>query len=76
MVKLTPIEQEMFVKAQPAVFNPCTGAWGRRGCTKRAPERSQESLRCAALSEPPGVSLPLNPDASIRRESLKFHVGS
>lgn len=33
MVKLTPIEQEMFVKAQPAVFNPCSGAWGRRGCT-------------------------------------------
>jgi len=23
----------MFVKAQPAVFNPCSGAWGRRGCT-------------------------------------------
>jgi hypothetical protein len=33
MVKLTPIEQEMLVKAQPTVFNPCTGAWGRRGCT-------------------------------------------
>jgi hypothetical protein len=33
MVKLTPIEQEMFVKAQPKVFNPCNGAWGRRGCT-------------------------------------------
>ena len=33
MVKLTPIEQVMFVKAQPAVFNPCTGAWGRRGAT-------------------------------------------
>jgi hypothetical protein len=33
MVKLTPIEQEMFVKAQPNVFNPCAGAWGRRGCT-------------------------------------------
>jgi hypothetical protein len=33
MVKLTPIEQEMFVKAQPRVFNPCAGAWGRRGCT-------------------------------------------
>ena len=33
MVKLTPIEQEMFVKAQPGVFNPCAGAWGRRGCT-------------------------------------------
>jgi hypothetical protein len=33
MVRLTPVEQEMFVKAQPTVFNPCTGAWGRRGCT-------------------------------------------
>jgi len=33
MVKLTPVEQEMFVKAQPKVFNPCNGAWGRRGCT-------------------------------------------
>ena len=33
MVKLTPVEQEMFVKAQPSVFNPCTGAWGRRGAT-------------------------------------------
>ena len=33
MVKLTPIEQEMFVKAQPTVFNPCTGVWGRRGAT-------------------------------------------
>src|ERR1700730_3965269 len=33
MVKLTPIEQEMLVKAQPKVFNPSAGAWGRRGCT-------------------------------------------
>ncbi len=33
MVKLTPLEQEMFVKAHPTVFNPCNGAWGRRGCT-------------------------------------------
>ena len=33
MVKLTPIEQEMFVKSQPTVFTPCKGAWGRRGAT-------------------------------------------
>jgi hypothetical protein len=33
MVKITPIEQEMFVKAQPTVFKPCNGAWGRRGAT-------------------------------------------
>ncbi len=33
MVKLTPPEQEMFIKARPTLFNPCAGAWGRRGAT-------------------------------------------
>ena len=33
MVKLTPIEQEIFMKAQPRVFSPCAGAWGRRVST-------------------------------------------
>jgi hypothetical protein len=33
MVKLTPIQQEDFVQSHPAVFNPCNGAWGRKGCT-------------------------------------------
>jgi hypothetical protein len=33
MVKLTSLEQEMFMKAQPAVFHPCAGIWGRRGAT-------------------------------------------
>ena len=33
MVKLTPIQQEDFVKSHPAAFNPVTGAWGRKGCT-------------------------------------------
>jgi hypothetical protein len=43
MVKLTPLEQEMFMKAQPAVFNPCNGAWGRGGAT---------SLRLKAARKP------------------------
>jgi hypothetical protein len=43
MVKLTPLEQEMFVKAQPTVFSPCTGAWGRSGAT---------SVRLKAAREP------------------------
>ncbi|MGB6597117.1 MAG: MmcQ/YjbR family DNA-binding protein [Candidatus Acidiferrum sp.] len=34
MVKVTPIEQEMLVRAEPAVFSPETGAWGRQGCTR------------------------------------------
>ncbi|MGB7282326.1 MAG: MmcQ/YjbR family DNA-binding protein [Candidatus Acidiferrum sp.] len=33
MVKLTPVEQEMLVKAEPAVFVPAKGAWGRQGST-------------------------------------------
>jgi hypothetical protein len=33
MIKLTPLEQEMSVKAQPTVFVPVKGAWGRRGAT-------------------------------------------
>ena len=33
MVKLTPVEQEIFMKAQPGLFAPCAGVWGRRGVT-------------------------------------------
>jgi hypothetical protein len=34
MVKVTPVEQEMLVRAEPSVFAPETGAWGRQGCTR------------------------------------------
>jgi hypothetical protein len=33
MVKLTPEQQSSFVRAEPAVFVPAKGAWGRRGST-------------------------------------------
>jgi hypothetical protein len=33
MVKVTPVEQEMLMEAEPEVFTPCAGAWGRAGCT-------------------------------------------
>ena len=33
MVKLTPVEQQMFVEAEPKSFDPCRGKWGLRGCT-------------------------------------------
>ncbi|MGA2922929.1 MAG: MmcQ/YjbR family DNA-binding protein [Candidatus Sulfotelmatobacter sp.] len=33
MVKLTPEQQHYFSKAQPEVFLPVKGAWGRRGAT-------------------------------------------
>jgi hypothetical protein len=33
MVKLTPEQQALYVQAEPGVFVPCKGAWGRRGST-------------------------------------------
>ena len=33
MVKLTPEQQEAVVSAEPAVFAPVKGGWGRRGAT-------------------------------------------
>ena len=33
MVKLTPDEQELFLRAHPDAFTPASGAWGRQGST-------------------------------------------
>lgn len=34
MVKLTPDQQQEFVRANPGGFAPENGAWGRQGCTR------------------------------------------
>jgi hypothetical protein len=33
MVKLTPEQQRALIKAEPEMFDPCSGTWGRRGST-------------------------------------------
>ena len=33
MVKLTPEQQANYLRAEPDVFHPASGAWGRGGCT-------------------------------------------
>ena len=33
MVKLTPERQQEFIDANPRMFVPASGAWGRQGCT-------------------------------------------
>jgi hypothetical protein len=33
MVKLTPEQQELFVRTQPTAFSPVKGGWGRTGAT-------------------------------------------
>ena len=33
MVKLSPDQQQLFMRDHPAMFTPASGAWGRQGCT-------------------------------------------
>lgn len=33
MVKLTPEQQQEFIRADGRAFEPASGAWGRQGCT-------------------------------------------
>lgn len=33
MVSLTPAQQKAFVRDAPDAFEPCSGAWGKRGAT-------------------------------------------
>lgn len=48
MVKVTPVEQEILVQAEPTVFSPVTGAWGRKGCTSVVLKAARkESIRRA-----------------------------
>ncbi|SEP17298.1 hypothetical protein SAMN02990966_04268 [Rhodospirillales bacterium URHD0017] len=48
MVKLAPEQQQMLVAAEPAIFTPIKGTWGRRGATSvRLAEVDARTLRSA-----------------------------
>jgi len=52
MVKLSLNDQDRFVEAMPAVFEPCAGAWGRGGATymrlpKAGAATAKRALKCA-----------------------------
>jgi hypothetical protein len=49
MVKLTPEQQSSLVRAQPAVFVPANGAWGRRGSTTVRLETVNELTLTSAI---------------------------
>jgi hypothetical protein len=50
MVKLTPEQQAWYLRAEPQVFQPASGAWGRRGCTIVRLGDAEEFLVRQALS--------------------------
>ena len=49
MVKLTPDEQNLFVRTDPKAFEALSGAWGKRGCTKVILDVAEESAVRQAL---------------------------
>ncbi len=50
MVKLTPEQQQLFVRAAPAAFTPVTGGWGRSGSTSvRLPVARKDAVREALI---------------------------
>ena len=45
MVQLTPDQQQAFIRANPGVFEPASGAWGRGGSTTvRLDDVDEETL--------------------------------
>jgi hypothetical protein len=51
MVKLTPNQQEPLVRGEPEVFQPASGAWGRRGATiVRLVDADESTVRQALIA--------------------------
>jgi hypothetical protein len=49
MVKLPPEQQELFSKAEPAVFVPVKGGWGRQGATNVRLKAAKKTMVRSAL---------------------------
>jgi len=77
MVKVTPLEQEMLVSAEPEVFSPVKGAWGLKGCTsvnlkaakKQTMRRALEAAWLLAAPESLAQQFPTETVASEKSES-------
>lgn len=64
MVRVTPVEQEMLVRAEPSVFSPVKGKWGLQGATsvnlKAAKQPSIKPALAAAWELATGADLTKN----------------
>jgi hypothetical protein len=50
MVKLTPAQQQAFMRDAPGAFSPEAGAWGRAGCTRVILKAVDEELLGEAMT--------------------------
>ena len=75
MVKLTPEQQESFVHAEPEVFTPFSGAWGRDGATKVQLRAAKGTLRTALVvawrNRVPNASCKSSMSSSSRRPPVR-----
>ncbi len=51
VVMLTPEQQNNYVQAEPEIFEPVNGGWGRRGCTTVHLQAAKAAITRKALSE-------------------------
>ena len=50
MVKLTPEQQSMLVEAEPEIFRPVPGGWGKRGSTNVRLQNADPTTLKSALT--------------------------
>ncbi len=50
MVKLTPEQQERFIREHPAMFHPAAGEWGRQGSTMVSFAHAKEEVVGEAMT--------------------------
>jgi hypothetical protein len=50
MVKLTPDQQQDFMRADALAFTPASGAWGRQGCTTVRLDSVEEDMLGEAMT--------------------------
>jgi hypothetical protein len=75
MVKLTPDQQDWFIRSEPEVFRPASGAWGQRGATivqlRDARKATVQQAMTAAWRNTAPKRLAQEYDASSPRRSGK-----
>jgi hypothetical protein len=69
MVKLAPVEQEMFVKAEPKAFAPVKGGWGRKGATNVVLKAAKKELVRRALAAAWSMTAPKKLAAEFRAKN-------
>ncbi|MDE1145667.1 MAG: MmcQ/YjbR family DNA-binding protein [Azospirillaceae bacterium] len=69
MVKLAPEEQEVRVAAEPAMFQPVPGGWGRQGCTHVALATVDEAALAGALRAAWNLAVALGPTRPRKKKA-------